>query len=240
MFCDICKAFDRVWHKGLLLKLKCVGIRGFLLKWFSNYLLNRKQRVVIPGASSDWSSVTAGVPQGFILGPLLFFIFINDIVVDLDTNVRLFADDTSLYIIVDTPVNAALKLNSDLLKIHNWATRWLVTFNPSKSESLLISRKRSDIDHPPLVMNDQPILEVNCHKHLGLLFSSSGTWHNHINQITSKAWTRINVMRKLKFILDRKSLQTIYFTFVRPILEYSDIIWDNCTQYEKDELDKIQ
>lgn len=240
VFCDISKAFDRVWHKGLLLKLKCVGIRGSLLKWFSNYLLDRKQRVVIPGASSDWSSVTAGVPQGSILGPLLFLIFINDIVVDLDTNVRLFADDTSLYIIVDTPVNAALKLNSDLLKIHNWATRWLVTFNPSKSESLLISRKRSDIDHPPLVMNDQPILEVNCHKHLGLLFSSNGTWHDHINQITSKAWTRINVMRKLKFVLDRKSLQTIYFTFVRPILEYSDIIWDNCTQYEKDELDKIQ
>ena len=89
-------------------------------------------------------------------------------------------------------------------------------------------------------MNDQPILEVNCHKHLGLLFYSNGTWHDHINQITSKAWTRINVMRKLKFVLDPKSLQTIYFTFVRPILEYSDIIWDNCTQYEKDELDKIQ
>ena len=83
-------------------------------------------------------------------------------------------------------------------------------------------------------MNDQPILEVNCHKHLGLLFSSNGTWHDHINQITSKAWTRINVMRKLKFFLDRKSLQTIYFTFIRPILEYSDIILDNCTQYEKD------
>ena len=118
----------------------------------------------------------------------------------------------ALYIIVDTAVNAALKLNSDLLKIHSWATRWLVTFNPSKSESLLICRKGSDIDHPPQVMNDQPILEVNYHKHLGLLFSSNGTWHDHINHITSKTWTRINVMRKLKFVLDRKSLQTIYFT----------------------------
>ena len=97
VFCDISKAFDRVWHKGLLLKLKCVGIRGSLLKWFSNYHLDRKQRVVIPSVSSDSSSVIAGVPQGSILGPLLFLIFINDIVVDLDTNVRLFADDTSQY-----------------------------------------------------------------------------------------------------------------------------------------------
>ena len=88
-----------------------------------------------------------------------------------------------------------------------------MTCDPSKSESLLISRKRSDIDHPPLAMNDQPILKVNCHKHLGLLFSSNGTWHDHINHITSKAWTRIHVMRKLKFVLHRKSLQTIYFTF---------------------------
>ena len=94
MFCDISNALDRVWLKGLLLKLKCVCIRGFLFKWFSNYLLDRKQHVVIPGASSDWFPVTAGVQQGSILSPLLFLIFINNIVVDLGTNVRLFADDT--------------------------------------------------------------------------------------------------------------------------------------------------
>ena len=158
--------------------------------------------MVIPGASSDWSSVTAGVPQGSSLGPLLFLIFINDIVVVLDTNLRLYADDTSLYIFVDTPVNAALKLNCDLLKIHNWATRWLVTFNPSKSESLLISMKRPDI---------QPISEVNCHKHPGLLFSSKCTGHDHINHVTSKAWTRINVMRNSSFGTEISSNYLFHF-----------------------------
>lgn len=173
----------------------------------------------------------------FNIGPLLFLIFINDIVVDLDTNVRLFADDTSLYITVDTPQNSAFKLSNNLSNIHKWATEWLVTFNPSKSESLLISRRHTDFQHPALVMNNQQIQEVDFHKHLGLVFSRDGTWHEHIKLITSKAWTRINIMRKLKYQLDRKALEIIYFTFIRPILEYAGVIWDNCTQFEQQELE---
>ena len=114
IFCDISKAFDRVWHKGLIFKLKTVGISGSVLLWFTDYLDNRKQRVVLPGACSNWTSVTAGVPQGSILGPLLFLLYINDIVEDIRSYIRLFADDTSLYIIVDNPVDAATELNSDL------------------------------------------------------------------------------------------------------------------------------
>ena len=98
IFCDISKAFDRVWHKGLLFKPQNVGISGYLLQWFSSYLSGRKQRVVIPGASSDWANIQAGVPQGSILCPLLFLLYINDIVVNIKANVRLFADDTSLYV----------------------------------------------------------------------------------------------------------------------------------------------
>ena len=155
------------------------------------------------------------VPQGSILGLLLFLIHNNDIVKDIDTSVRLFADDTSLYIIVDTLVNAAQKLNADLSKIHNW----LVSFNPSRTESMIISKKRSIANHSLLVKNNQQIQEVKFHKHLGLVFSKDGTWHDHINSFTNKAWGRINVMRTLKFVLDRKALQIIYYTFIRPIQE---------------------
>ena len=160
-FCDISKAFDRVWHKGLLFKLNSVGITGSLLQWFTDYLDNRKQRVVITGVCSDWSLVKAGVPQGSILGPLLFLLYINDIVENINSSVRLFADDTSLYIIVDNPTQAAYQLNSDLLKIHQWATKWLVTFNPSKSESVIFSRKRNKPKHHNIFMDRQPIQEVN-------------------------------------------------------------------------------
>ena len=114
--CDISKAFDRVWHRGLLYKLRRAGITGSLLQWFSNYLHDRKQRVVLPGATSDWSTIRAGDPHGSILGPLLFLIYINDIVEDIHSSVRLFADDTSLYIIVDDPTESAITLNSDLQK----------------------------------------------------------------------------------------------------------------------------
>ena len=240
VFCDISKAFDRVWHRGLLFKLQIAGISGSLLQWFTDYLHNRKQRVVLPGANSDWTSVNSGVPQSSILGPLLFLLYINDIVEDINSSIRLFADDTSLYIIVDNPVEAANQLNSDLSKIYQWATKWLVKFNPAKSELVLFSRRQNKPYHPPVVLNQKQVTEVTSHKHLGLVFSNDCSWHEHLEYLKAKAWSRINIMRKLKFKFDRRSLQTIFFSFIRPLLEYADVVWDNCTQYEVNELEKIQ
>ena len=240
VFCDVSKAFDRVWHEGLLLKLEAAGITGNLLTWFRSYLTDRRQRVVLPGVQSNWNNIRAGVPQGSILGPLLFLLFINDIVVDIGSNIRLFADDTSLYMVVDNPDTAAELLNLDINKIMTWAKKWLVTFNPVKTESLLITRKLNRPIHPPLLMENQQITETDSHKHLGIYLSSDCTWHKHIDFVKEKAWKRINIMRKLKFEIDRKSLEIFFFTFIRPLLEYASVVWDNCTQYEKAELDKIQ
>ena len=240
VFCDIKKAFDRVWHAGLIHKLKAAGISGSLLKWFVSYLADRRQKVVLHGAQSDWNSIHAGVPQGSILGPLLFLLHINDIVSDIGSNIRLFADDTSLYIIVDNPTTAADLMNSDLLKISNWARIWLVDFNATKNEVLLLSRRINRPIHPPLYMLNQEIKEVQFHKHLGVYFSEDCSWHKHIDYIKDRAWTRINLMRKFKYDLDRRALETIYISFIRPVLEYADVIWDNCTQQEKQDLEKIQ
>ena len=180
------------------------------------------------------------MPQGSILGPLLFLIYINDIVVDIHSSIRLFADDTSLYIIVDNPQQAANLLNADLAKIRLWASRWLVPFNPSKSESMALSRKQNIPLHPPLNMAQLNINEVTSHKHLGLIFSDDGSWHEHIDHVKAKSSFRLNIMRKLKFQLDRKSLEIIYTSFIKPLLEYSNVVWDNCTQYESNDLEKIQ
>ena len=240
VFFDISKAFDKVWHQGLLAKLYAAGIRGNLFVWFSDYLCNRQQRVTIPGGTSVLRPVCAGVPQGSILGPLLFLIYINDIVCNIHSNVNLFADDTSLHMVVRNPSDTARLMQDDIARISSWADDWLVKFNPFKSESMVVSRKRNKPVHPPLTMLDAPIINVDSHKHLGLTLSSDGSWHTHINFIKEKAWTRINMIRCLKYTLNRKSLETLYLSFIRPVIEYADVVWDNCSAQEGEDIEKIQ
>ena len=118
IFLDISKAFDKVWHCGLLFKLKQNGISGELLQLFSSYLSNRKQRVILNGKASQWGDIEAGVPQGYVLGPLLFLIYINDLENGIKSKIKFFADDTSLFSIVIDPVTSANDLNHDLKLIH--------------------------------------------------------------------------------------------------------------------------
>ena len=186
-----------------------MGISGHLLDWFRCYLDNRTQRVALEGCLSKHKLVNAGVPQGSILGPLLFLIYINDIVEEIGSNIRLFADDTSLYLIVQDPTTAAELMNADLEKIHSWSQTWLVNFNPNKTEELIISRKAAPPAHPPLHMNNTQIKNVNSHKHLGLILNKTCSWHEHINEISSKAWKRINILRKLKYQLHSEGTPTV-------------------------------
>ena len=239
VFFDISKAFDRVWHKGLLFKIESLRIKGNLLLWVKSYLSGRKQRVVINGKQSTVLELKAGVPQGSILGPLFFLIFINDIVNDIGCRFKLFADDTSLYIIIEHPDAAAQILNEDLEKVRNWSKTWLVSFNPQKTETLLISRKANQTFHPPLYFDGIPIQEVTNHKHLGLIFNNTCHWGQHIDYIVDKACKKLNILRSLKFDLDRLTLQIMYFSFIRPVLEYGDIIFDNCPSYYSEKLEKI-
>ena len=240
VFLDISKAFDRVWHWGLLTKLTAVGFSKNMTDWFHSYLTNREQRVCIRGVSSSWQKINAGVPQGSILGPTLFIIFINDIVNRINSNTRLFADDTILYKVLNQPISAGIELNTDLTNITNWASEWLVNFQPLKTKSLIISRKRNKTDHPILTMNQTQIDEVKQHKHLGIVLSDDLTWTNHIESISSKAWKRIGLLRRYKYLLDRASLQKMYTSFIRPLLEYGDIIWDNSSAANKRALENIQ
>ena len=134
VFFDISKAFDRVWHKGLKYKLSKMGILGNLLEWIKSYLNSRKQRVVINGIESDWIYINAGVPQGSILGPLFFLIFINDIVLEVNCSIKLFADDATIYVVIDNVNAAGELLNHNLDKVHKWSEKWLVNFNPQKKQ----------------------------------------------------------------------------------------------------------
>jgi hypothetical protein len=238
VFCDISKAFDRVWHDGLLYKLKKFGIHGSLLLWFADYLSERYQRVVIKGQRSESGMIKAGVPQGSVLGPLLFLIYINDLTTITRANIKLFADDTSLYIEVDNPNTAARILNTDLQSLQNWADQWLVKFSPTKTKLMTCSYRKKD--HPPIQFNNVTLADVDHHKHLGLTLSSNLSWATHINSILSSVSPMGDVLKRLKYILDRKSIETIYFSFIRPKLEYGSHIWDNCSKQDSEALEKFQ
>lgn len=239
IFCDVSKAFDRVWHKGLLYKLRKYGIKGNLYNWFNSYLTDRKQRVGINGYYSSWNTINAGVPQGSILGPFLFLLFVNDIVDVVANKIKLFADDTCLYCIVDDEISAAESLNQDLEYLNQWANDWGVTFNSDKTKSMYFTRK-TNIDVTPLHMNNIPLDNISKHKHLGLNLSSNAKWADHIQDIYARACKRINIMRYLKNKIDRQSLEKLYIGFIRPILEYGNIIWDNCSKEQSDLIESIQ
>ena len=181
IFLDISKAFDRVWHMGIIHKLRVKGISGNLLAWFESYLIDRKQRVAINGQTSEYRDIHAGVPQGSILGPLLFLIFIDDLKDTIVSNIFLFADDTFLFERVDNDFDQTFhKLNLDLQSLFDWSKLWLVKFNPRKTEYMLISRKRKPINYPDLYLETIPIKKVATHKHLGVTFNSKGNWVDHL------------------------------------------------------------
>ena len=177
--------------------------------------------------------------QGSTFGPLLFLIYINDLSDDLSPNARLFADDTSLFSIVRDINTSAAHLNNDLRKISNWAFQWKMSFNPDPSKQALkviFSRKHQKINHPSIYFNNNPIETVSSQKHLGMILDTKLNFQEHINYILTKVSKTIGLLGKLQNILPRESLLTIFKSFVRPHLDYGDVIYDqsyNNTFYQK-------
>ena len=244
VFLDISKAFDKVWHEGLLLKLNQNGISGNLLKLLRDFLSYRKQRVVLNGQHSSWDNVNAGVPQGSILGPLLFLIYINDLSNNLSSNCKLFADDTSLFSVVNNIHTSATTLSQDLKAITKWAFQWKIIFNPDLSkqaQEVIFSRKIKKLLHPTLFFNNIPLNNSLFQKHLGLTLDIKLNFSEHIKSITKKISKTMGLLRKFQQILPRSTLLTIYKTFIRSRLDYADIVYDQaCNSAFHDKLESIQ
>ena len=238
IYFDISKAFDRVWHKALLRKLYGIGIRGTLFSWFKDYLSNRTQAVVIKGKSSSYLKIPSGVPQGSVLGPLLFLIYINDITKDIESTIKLFADDTSIYLSIDDPVRRTTILNSDLSNINKWAQTWKVHFNPLKTELMTFSNRRNT-DTRPLHFCGETLVETSQHKHLGVILQNDCKWDKHIHYIIGKIRVHTACLKSYKYKLSRKTLEIMYKSFILPHFDYSDVLWDNCSNLLKDELEKL-
>ena len=179
VFLDISKAFDKVWHDGLLFKLKNYGISGSLFTVIKDFLSNRQKLVVLNGKSSCWSSITTGLPQGSVLGPLFFLIYVNDLGDNISSETKLFADDTSLFTVVYDVDIAANKLNRDLEIISIWAYQWKMQFNPDKNKQaiqVIFSQKRDTPVHSPLFFNGSEVVIKTEHKYLGMILDSKLTF----------------------------------------------------------------
>ena len=170
-----------------------------------------------------------GVPQRSILGPLLFLVYINDLPNGLLSNPKLLADDTSIFSVVKDHLNSSNKLNEDLLKISQWAYQWKISFNPDVSkqaQEVIFSRKKTIGNHPAVFFNNLPINRKSTQKHLGLLLDEKLNFSEHINEKPKKVTKSINLLRKLNLTLPCSSLLIIYKSFIRPHLEYGDIVYD--------------
>ena len=222
-----------------MFKLKKYGICDGIFKWFSSYLCERKQRVTTEGFHSTWSDTTAGVQQGSVLGPYLFLIYVNDIVDNISSNIRLFADNTTLFTVIEN-ADSIKTLNEDIYKICKWSNQWCIILNHLKTSSMTFTRKHDNSNLPDVVMNDSVLVDDKHHTHLGLTLSSDGTWDEHVRRIHEKAAARINLLRMLKYDIDRKSLLRFYISYIRPTLEYADIVWDNISKQNAELLENIQ
>ena len=178
---DFSKAFDSVAHERLKSKLHSYGIRGNTLNWIASFLQNRRQRVLLNGVFSDWSKVQSGVPQGTVLGPLLFLIYINDICEGLSSNIRLFADDCLLYRTIKSSLDVG-HFQDDLNRLGAWCRTWQMNFNVKKCSIMHLSRHRQPITDQ-YSLNGTVLSSVSSHPYLGIEIQNDLRWNNHINNI---------------------------------------------------------
>ena len=238
VFLDISKAFGKVWHDGLIFKLKSYGVEGELLLLLKAYLRNREQRVVLNGQTSEWKRIYSGVPQGSALGPLLFSIYINDLPDGITSLCKILADDTPLSSKVLDVNKSVIELNADLKKIKQWAYQRKIQFNPDpykQANEVIFSRKSisDSLSHSPIKFNERIITKCNNRKHLGIILDLNLNFNTHIDQKIKKCNKLIGLIKTLSVNLLRNGLLTIYKSFIRPHLDYGDILYDKCLHYDE-------
>ena len=234
---DISKAFDKVWHKGLLAKLPMYGINSELISWIENFLLDRSIEVCIDGVSSDSFSINSGVPQGSIVSPTLFLLFINDLLQSTKNPLHSYADDSTLHNssqytsqtqssshLSNTRNSVCNSINENLKTITTWGEGNIVRFNQTKTQSLLITRK-VDKNPPSLQMLNSPIAKSTIISMLGLKIPGDLSWKQHIKDIAKQSSQPLGVLFRTRRFFTSAQLLILYKSEVRPIVEYYSHIW---------------
>jgi hypothetical protein len=225
IYLDYAKAFDKVPHERLLKKLSGYGIQGQILSWIRSFLSNRRQRVVVNGEVSDWTEVMSGVPQGSVLGPVLFICYINDLPDVIHTMVQMFADDTKVFSRVENRDDQKL-LQDDIDRLQIWAKKWQLSFNASKCKVMHIGSANHSFDYSMSSDSNPVVLDsVTIEKDLGVHVDSSLKFHKHVETQVNKANKILGMIRRSYCHLDSTTLVKLYISLVRPHLEYCNAVW---------------
>ena len=226
-FIDLKKAFDTVPHDGLLNKLYRYGIQDQPLSWFESYLTNRTQRVSIENHLSSAANVSSGVPQGSVLGPLLFILYINDLPLAVGlSSVMLYADNTVIFTAASNIDQLQLTLSLDLNNVSNWLTANGLFLNLKKTEYVFFGTRQRLVrseSHSPLCMEGKKVNQVKSFKYLGVLLDECLSFNDHISYLRSKVASRLGLLSRLRGCLTTEAANKIYLSPVLPILSYCDM-----------------
>ena len=239
---DLSKAFDTINHDILLHKLRNYGIRGTALSWFKSYLSNRQQYVLNDKNKSSMLNIRCGVPQGSILGPLLFLIYINDITKSSSTiSFILFADDTNILYSHKHLTELINTLNTELINVSSWFKCNKLSLNIAKTNFIHFQTLHSNIELPqPIKIDDLSLLKKDFTKFLGITIDKNLTWDQHIQNISSQIAKGIGILCKTKDIILNSALLTLYNTLILPYITYCNIIWGNCSISKINQIYRLQ
>ena len=240
VYLDFAKAFDTVPHERLLVKLKSYGINGKVLKWLRSFLSERRQRVVVNGQYSSWAPVNSGIPQGSVLGPLLFICYVNDMPDIVHSAIRMFADDTKIFGLVNDTEDRD-KLQMDLERLQCWADKWQLRFNATKCKVMHLGNSNMKYDYQMKENGNLVKLEASdCEKDLGVNVDKDLKFSKHAMIASNKA-NRIMGMIKRSFTrIDKEMFNCLFKSLVRPHLEYGNVVWSPWYQKDIQVIENVQ
>ena len=240
IYCDFMKAFDKVPHSKLIKKIQSYGIKGNLINWIIDLLSHRKQRIRINNIFSNWQEVISGIPQGSVIGPLLFVIFINDLPdVIKNSHIFLFADDMKLFNPIYNEDNCNI-LQKDLTSAEKWSETSLLKFHPDKCCNMRIGRSSIRNDGYTMGKDQKTINKAETVKDIGVTFDSSLNFEAHMPEKINKANSMMGIIRRTFEYLDDKCFSTVFKSLVRPHIEYANQVWSPYLMKHITALEKVQ
>jgi len=242
VYMDFMKAFDKVPHQRLIQKLKNYGFNMQTTRWVQDFLSNRLQEVRVNGAKSNRHEVTSGIPQGSVLGPILFVIYINDMPQSVKSKIYLFADDTKIYTDIKTSQDQTM-LQEDLQSLYNWSETWLLKFHPDKCKSVTITRNATDERTYHLFDENGNTVELEKtqgEKDIGVLIDSKLNFRSHIQAQVNKANSIMGLIRRTYSYLDEESFKLLFKALVRPHIEYAAAVWNPYHKQDVELLENVQ